>query len=316
MTANRPRQVPGQDGYVLLAVLWLLVGASVVGLGVRLAAREAVATSMNRMDLRRAAWRAEECLAIARTAIDDVLKGRAGRGAATGSSWADLDRAVAESSVLRASGCELSFRPVGAALDVNAADGGMLRAALDALGVEPARADSLVAALLDWMDPDDIPRTGGAERSWYEARGAFPPRNGPIADARELQRIRGFGAVPLEGVFDVEAGRICLLHAHPAVLAALPGFTPEAVDRVLALRRGDGDFPELPALAARLSQDARARLMASFADLALVATTLPDAWILVSRARVGRPPVTAVVELRLVRAGTRAAVVRRRTWIE
>jgi hypothetical protein len=42
----------------------------------------------------------------------------------------------------------------------------------------------------------------------------------------------------------------------------------------------------------------------------------PDAWLVTARGVTGFPQVTAVLEVRLVRAGARAAIVRRRTWLE
>jgi hypothetical protein len=57
-------------------------------------------------------------------------------------------------------------------------------------------------------------------------------------------------------------------------------------------------------------------LLASYAELARATTAVPDAWIIVARGWSGIPRVTADVELRLVRAGWRAAIVRRRTWVE
>ncbi len=42
----------------------------------------------------------------------------------------------------------------------------------------------------------------------------------------------------------------------------------------------------------------------------------PEAWIVRAWAPTGEPPLTQVVEVKLVRAAERAAVVRRRTWIE
>ncbi len=73
---------------------------------------------------------------------------------------------------------------------------------------------------------------------------------------------------------------------------------------------------DLLALSARLSPAARATLVSRYADLARLTVTEPDAWILESRATAGEPAVTEVVELRLVRAGTRAAIVRKRRWSE
>ena len=97
----------------------------------------------------------------------------------------------------------------------------------------------MVDALLDWRDPDDAPRRFGAERDWYVARGLFPPRNGPLADVRELRRVRGFDAITvpdsvLIAVFTVEPGRLVTARADPRVLASVTGKQPPEVHMWIA----------------------------------------------------------------------------------
>jgi type II secretory pathway component PulK len=174
-----------------------------------------------------------------------------------------------------------------------------------------------VDALLDWRDADELPRQFGAERAWYVGQGRAPPRDGPLADPRELARVKGFERLAgLDSLLDVEPARVDLNHAPLAALAALPGFTEEALSRIAEQRLRGVPLADLLAFSATLSPGARAALLARYADLARLATTEPDAWILTSRAQQGEPPISAVLELRLVRAGTRAGVVRRRTWLE
>jgi DNA uptake protein ComE-like DNA-binding protein len=45
-------------------------------------------------------------------------------------------------------------------------------------------------AILDWLDPDDIARTNGAERDYYNGHG-YAPKNGPIESVEELLLVRG-----------------------------------------------------------------------------------------------------------------------------
>ena len=54
--------------------------------------------------------------------------------------------------------------------------------------VRKARRSAAAAriAVLDWRDPDNVPRPHGAEEAWYVGQGRAPPRNGPFADVREL----------------------------------------------------------------------------------------------------------------------------------
>lgn len=305
------------EGFALLAVLWVIVGIAALGVAASLAGREAVATAVNRADLARAAWLAEDCVARARGAITEALAGRATDAYGRPLGWEDLDRVVPAAALFAGAECDVAVRPAGATLDVNAADGEALRSLFAALGVPAWRADSLADAVLDWRDADAVPRPAGAEEGWYLEQGRHAPRNGALADPRELRRIRGLEDMAgLEAVLGVEPGRVSLKHAPPAVLATLPGFGPEAVQRVIELRGGPGASLDLPAVAAQLPGGARRRLLARFADAARASTVEPDAWIVIGRGRSGAPPVTAVVEVRLVRAGARAAIVRRRVWLE
>ena len=303
-------------GFALLSVLWILVGISALALVANLAAREAVGASRNRADLARAAWQAEDCLARTRAAIGDVLitARNEGPGATV---WGRMDREIARSSLLRGTGCDVEMRAAGAALDVNAVQDETLRRLLVVLGRSPAQADSLADALADWRDEDDTPRANGAESGWYGTARMRPPRNGPIADARELRQVRGWAALPgIDTLLSAEAGRVPLSHAPPAVAAALPGLGAEAAGRLAEMRLRGDRVTDLAAFVGTLSPGARDEAMRRFQDLAGVAVMEPEAWIVTARGAVGAPPAVSVVEVRLVRASERAAVVRRRTWTE
>jgi general secretion pathway protein K len=175
----------------------------------------------------------------------------------------------------------------------------------------------VVDAILDWRDADDEPRPEGAERVWYAARQRPQPRNGPFANVRELTLVRGAASVPgLDTLLGTERARVSLNHAPLRVIAALPGFTREAVSLVAEHRARHSPIRNLLDFAAELSPGARDTLESHYGELVQLSTTIPDAWILTSRGSVGSPPITEAIELRLVLAGARAAIVRRRTWIE
>jgi len=312
-TSAPPRAPQGEAGFALIAVLWMMVGLSTLALAGTLAARDAVSAATNRAELARASWAAEECLERARAAIAAELEEARDEGP-DAPAWRGLDRAVAASPLVGA--CDLAMAPAGQLVDVNAADGDALRRLFRAAGSGAARADSLADALLDWRDADERPRPLGIEAAGYRALGRVPPRNGPLADARELAGVRGFErAGGAETLLGVEPGRVWLDRAPPAVLASLPGMTPEAVARLQQLR-SSGGAPPLAVLADGLAPAARDALLRSYQELATLTTPVPDAWIVTARARSGTPPVVAAVQVRLVRAATRAAVVRRRSWVE
>lgn len=297
----RPRR-----GFALLSTLAILASLAAVALAASESARTDLSASRNRIELRRAHWLAEGCLAVARAAIDAALASAdAARGA---SPWDSLDHRVDTART----GCELSLRPVGLELDVGSASEEQLLGLLRAASVREGEADSMAAALADWRDADDVPRGAGAERGWYRALGRQAPRNAAIASRTELLRVRGFDRHPtVVAMLGVEAGRVLLERAPLPVVAAVSGVSPEVV-AALATMRASG----------RIDGDVLAQLLASmpgggarYADFARGTTaTSPDAWLLTAVARSGEPAAASGIELRLVRAGARAAVVRRRLW--
>jgi general secretion pathway protein K len=308
--------VGARRGFALLAVLWVIVGLSALALGVSLAARNAIASAHNRTDITRATWRASECIERARGAIGELLAAppeRDGRGL---SGWSALDVAVPASPMVTSAKCDVRLHVTSDRIDINHADAEMLGTALRELGVKVPTCDSMVDALLDWRDADEVPRPLGAERAWYVAHGRFAPRDGAFEDVRELARVRGFEEMRgLDSIFGVETGRVALAHAPLSVIAALPGLGGEAKARI-AEERTRGVRPEdLTAIAAQLSPDARRLMLSRYADLVHSATIEPDAWIVQGRATVGSPAVTVIVEVKLVRAGDRAAIVRSRAWV-
>jgi general secretion pathway protein K len=303
-------------GFALLAVLWVIVGLAGLALGVSLSARNAIASAHNRADITRATWRARGCTERARAAIGELLVAPPERDRRGLSGWSTLDVAIPASPLVTSARCDVRLHVTGNRIDINHADAETLGAALRVLGLAAPRSDSMVDALLDWRDADEVPRPLGAERGWYVAHARFAPRDGAFEDVRELARVRGFEGVPgLDSIFGVEMGRVALAHAPLAVIAALPGLSGEATARIAEERARGESLGDLTALAAQLSPEARRFMLSRYADLVHAATVEPDAWIVESRATVGSPAVTVVVQLKLVRAGDRAAIVRTRTWI-
>lgn len=305
----------GREGFALLAALWILVGISALALTLALAGRDATHAARNRVALARARWRAADCAERARAVIADAIAPpelREPGAAAAG--WAVADLAVARSPLVPEA-CGVTVRAAGTRLDVNSADVETLARLFRAAGLAAFSADSLADAVADWRDDDDLPRSLGAERTSYAARGAFPPRNAPFEDVRELRRVRGWPAA-LDTLVDVDSARVDLNHAPPAVLASLPGMGPEAVSRLLELRARGDRVNDLAAFPALLSEGARQSFEHAYAFLAPRVALEPDAWVVTSRAADGEPAVGSTVEITLVRAATRVAVVRRKTWTE
>ena len=316
---------PTRCGFALLAVLWIMTGVAVLGLGLSLTARGAVATARNRIESTRAGWRAEDCVERARAVISGALRADEGRAMVSGGPWLHLDEIVQSAPLVAECRGVVDIIPAGMAVDLNETTDDALRRLLLWQGAPPAQVDSLVDALMDWRDADDVARAHGAEREWYERQGRSPPRNGAFAHVDELLRVRGFdewdaavrpGRDSLHLLFTAEPGRIVLERAPAAVLASLPGMTEETIARLLERRlRRALSLSEPLALGGELSVASRDSLHRHYAEFVQRITLEPEAWLLTVRspAQVGRGATgpSAAVDLRLVRAGSRAAIVRR-----
>lgn len=61
------------------------------------------------------------------------------------------------------------------------------------LGFEPGQANELVSTLQDWLDLDNLPRTGGAEVSYYASlKHPYGPGNTFLVSPTDLRAIKGY----------------------------------------------------------------------------------------------------------------------------
>ncbi|MGA8032340.1 MAG: hypothetical protein WCB48_08075, partial [Casimicrobiaceae bacterium] len=140
----------------------------------------------------------------------------------------------------------------GARIDINTAPDSLIKSLLmNVGGMDDAAASSLVDAIGDWRDPDDLRRPNGAEAPEYAAANLkYGPANAPFETIGEVSRVLGMtpevfrrirGAITVysrqPGINAATAGR--------SVLLALPNATPEAVDAFLA-QRADAIAQGLP----------------------------------------------------------------------
>ncbi len=296
-----------RQGFALITTLWVISVGAVTATVAAMVGRNAVNSARNRALLERAHWAASACASRTRAAIDERLGGSEDFADAA-RVWRVLDREVQPLQGGVSRKCEISLEAAGTRLDVNASDeliGNLLRG----LGYDEGSASAMVDALGDWRDSDSVARLSGAEQQWYASMHRDPPRNADIVDAAEIGRIRGFEDwARFDSVLAVDKGRISLATAPVAVLAALPGFTREAAEVVVALRDAGTPLPTLLSLLGLVSTSSRESLLARYPDIARLTTTDPDAWILTVRASDGDPALTAEVRLRLQRVGKRAVV--------
>ena len=279
-------------GFALLAVLWTLTAVTAFTGATLAIVRLGSLTTRNRVLLTRAAWAREACSEIlqARYAADPAI------------------RHVDSVDLGRRTWCVATLEDPSAKLNLNLADRTALVTVIGAVVHRATTVDSLVDALLDWRDPDTVPRPFGEESSRN--------RNGPLANVAELRSVRGYTDSLVSslraflttrgtGVVNVNA-------APPPVLETLPGMSPEAV-QLLVTRRGSTAISNTDALVGLLSPGARATLLASYPEFVRAAAFSPPQLIAVIAGGVRGTPLVARMTLTVVPVAGRLAVIRRET---
>jgi general secretion pathway protein K len=110
------------------------------------------------------------------------------------------------------------------------------------VGAPDREVEPLLDKLADYADADSLRRLNGAEAAEYAAAGLPPPANEWPVSPFELRRVLGWHERPAlwqhasDHFTVVRDGWINPNTAPRSVLEALPGATPEGVDRLLALR--------------------------------------------------------------------------------
>src|SRR5438477_416885 len=147
-----------RSGFALLAVLWTLTAVTVLTGAAISVARLGSATTLNRVLLARAGWAREACVEIllARWASPPDPLSALRRGGTTSLDSVDLGRGT---------WCSAMLEDPSTKLNLNLADRPALVTVLQAVEYRSVAVDSLADALLDWRDPDAVPRPLGDESS-------------------------------------------------------------------------------------------------------------------------------------------------------
>lgn len=195
MIANGPGFETRRKGFALIAVMWVVLVAGVMLLGVQKSVRANLAMAHNELESVRAHWLARAGVEQALAVLEDDSTGIDG----TPDQWY-CDTELFEKVEL-IGGTFSVIAPPGAGEDprkgrcglvdhcglvnVNVAEDKQLRTLCDL-------ADWQTACILDWRDADNKVRPGGAEHLFY-ARMDYPYliRNGALRTVAELKLIRG-----------------------------------------------------------------------------------------------------------------------------
>lgn len=160
----------------------------------------------------------------------------------------------------------VTYTSEAARVDLNSAQKDMLASLFEVLGVEQKAAAEIADRVVGWRTQAK-PNAANDEEALYLAAGlGYSPRQAPFAHVNELSLVLGVSpaiverALPYVTVFSKSA-EIDVLLAAPEVIAALPGMTPEVLDDFLKQR------PSLP-------RDSKA--VAAVLGPAKAAATLPE----------------------------------------
>lgn len=257
-----------EQGFILIAVLWLLVSLSAVAIHAGLRGRSERLAAANTLDHARAREVARAGAEYARSRLSaamleqaDQLRSEATRANQQNARaqnqsralsvqrlfnsvdpledpWRNPEELIVSEMAFDDASFVLTVRDTGAALNLNAADQEMILSFFSqGLRIDFALAERLTAAILDWIDEDDDPRVGGGEREDYLRAGmAVLPPNRPFASVEELRYVLGMTPAVFEAAapyLTLSGSRINVNAAPEAVLLAIPVITPEVAAQLV-----------------------------------------------------------------------------------
>lgn len=234
-------------GIAMLAALWLVVGITVVLTELALVGREHREAGLAAVDRARGGAAALGAFSLTRARLDYALQmGPRSTAGAIGSAraadpWLGADSVYGGAVQVDDLGVDVSIVDLGARLNVNTMSEAELTTLFSYLLRDVVQAGRLAQAIADWMDPDDIRRTNGAERDDYiKANALRLPPNGPLRNIEDLLDVKGMTpdiyAVVSPYLTTIGSAQVNLNSAPPPVLRVLPGMTDEIVANILNAR--------------------------------------------------------------------------------
>ncbi|MCC7049385.1 MAG: general secretion pathway protein GspK [Alphaproteobacteria bacterium] len=178
------------EGFVLVAALWILVLLSLI-------ATSAFVTSRTDHFIARSVVADAQARSLAEAGITRALIALLARDQTD--PW-PIDGTVRHFAYAGTQ-IEIMIQDEFGKVDLNAASDEVLRAVLAAAGAERYSLDAIVDAIADWRDSDDDRRLHGAEKQDYRAVGLpYVPRNGPFETVVELEQVLGVSPVVAQRV--------------------------------------------------------------------------------------------------------------------
>lgn len=219
------------SGFILVVVLWILAAlAALASSYLVYVDNAAFATRINddRLRIRNAISTGIELTAYQLLAVPD--EARPPQGAFT--------IRLAQSTV------NVSFLSESARVDLNAAPKALLAGLFTAVGVSSSTAATFADRIVGWRKKADGAGQNTEAGDYKDAGLDYQPRQGPFQNVLELPLVLGIPPYIVERVLPLVTvysgiGQIDVRVAPPEVLSALPGMTPEQMQRILAQRSQD-----------------------------------------------------------------------------
>jgi general secretion pathway protein K len=171
----------GTAGFALIVVLWFLVLLSAIGIYMLANARSQTAMARNTLGAARAEALADG--AVANATASQMLTDPTKRWRMDGTPYH-----------LNMAGGEATVRMIDESLKINPnlASDTLMSGLFQALGLDRQHADSLGAAIADWVQSGDDPRPLGAKKAQYAAAGrSYGPPGQPVESLDDLQLVLG-----------------------------------------------------------------------------------------------------------------------------
>ncbi|HEY5306356.1 MAG TPA: type II secretion system protein GspK [Pseudolabrys sp.] len=218
------------DGFILVAVLWILGGLSVLAAVYTLY----VVNTANSMHVN-----------------DDRIQADASVSAALEMTAYYLGAVKLEerpnsgqfSFRVGGSNVAVGFKSETARIDLNSAPKELLAGLFQVIGADTNAANQYADRIIGWRTPSSVPNPDqDKEVEAYRNAGlTYNPRQAPFANEQELWLVLGLPpdlvqeALPFVTVYSGSAS-IDVMNAAPQVIAALPGMTPDRLDAILNQR--------------------------------------------------------------------------------
>lgn len=221
--ARTLRGAASEPGFALLIVLWVLVLLALLVSEITATGRSEAELAANLRGSAVAEAAADGAEASARF---HFLEGGAGHWAADDSSHR---LRMGDAQV------EVVIADEDGRIDLNTAPRALLAALLHRVGVAPAAADRMAAAIVDWRSPGTVPSPGGAKVAEYRAAGMrWGPPGGPFRSRGELRLVLG-----------MTPALVALLRPHISVFGS-GEVDPAAADSIVRAALADANGGILP----------------------------------------------------------------------